>query len=207
MVLILVLLAVIDVLLIVACLYEWVPMGRHARKMLAFVLLGVFPLVWGASAFTYNFNRIKNVEFCATCHAMDEHVGSLQLADETQALAPLHYQNNFVPQETACYFCHTNYTWFGPIKGKIGGIRHVYVNYFKGAPDPLELKIYEPYENRDCLRCHGKSKRWLNQKTHDRTPGMRDRMFSGELRCLNAGCHDQAHLLASEIAAAEEEDW
>ncbi len=199
-------LAAADVLLIVVLIRKRANVGPVTRKLIGFVVLGVFPVLWGTSAFTYNLNRIKNVEFCSSCHVMSEHVESLQIADETVALAPLHYQNNFVPQETACYFCHTSYTWFGPVKGKISGIRHIYVNYFKGAPDPIDLKTYEPYDNRDCLRCHGKSKRWNRQPVHN-MPGFKDEVFAGTRRCLDSGCHDQAHLIASEIAAEQEEDW
>ncbi|MDH5527804.1 MAG: NapC/NirT family cytochrome c [Nitrospirota bacterium] len=200
-------LAVANVALIAGMFYGWVPMGRTGRRLLGFVVLGMFPLLWGSAAFSHNFNRIKQVEFCATCHVMSEHVASLKVPDETVALAPLHYQNNFVPQETACYFCHTSYTWFGPVKGKISGIRHIWVYYFKGPPDPINLHIYDPYENRDCLRCHGKSKRWNNQPVHNMRPGLKDEILAGTKRCLDSGCHSEAHLIASEIAAAAEEDW
>jgi len=200
-------LAVADVLLIVAIIQGWMPMGGFARKLIGFVVLGLFPLLWGGAAFSYNFNRIKNVEFCATCHTMSEHVASLKIPDETMALSALHYQNNYVPQETACYFCHTNYTWFGPIQGKMNGIRHIYVYYFKGPPEPADLHIYTPYNNRDCLRCHGKAKRWNTQPMHNLRAGFKDDILSGKQRCLDSGCHQDAHLTASKIKARAEEDW
>ncbi|MFQ5507774.1 MAG: NapC/NirT family cytochrome c [Leptospirillia bacterium] len=189
-------LAAMDVLLIIAILYGWVAKGAGRRKLLAFLVLGVFPLLWGTAAFSYNFNRIKDVEFCATCHAMQDHVRSLQ-ADSEEPLSALHYQNNFVPQETACYFCHTGYTWFGPLKGKFNGIRHIYVAYIQGVPD--KLSIYEPYQNRDCLQCHGKSKRFRSQPVHNRRADMMDNLQNGTFSCLTEGCHDLAHLLP--------EDW
>jgi nitrate/TMAO reductase-like tetraheme cytochrome c subunit len=193
--LILTVLAVLDVLAILAVLYGWVPVGSRARKLLAFAVLGVFPLVWGGAAFGYNFERIKKVEFCGTCHAMQGHVQSLSV-DDTEPLSALHYQNNYVPQESACYFCHTSYAWFGPIKGKINGIRHIYVNYFAGVPE--KIKIYDPYPNGDCLRCHGKARRFKEQPVHNRTSDMMARLQNNTFSCLTEGCHDLAHLLPEE---------
>ncbi len=187
----------INLILLTGALFRIIPFEPSARKVVLFFALGIFPLVWGGAAFTYNFERIKDVEFCATCHAMSGHVQSLSVNDP-EPLSALHYQNNYVPQETACYFCHTGYTWFGPIKGKINGIRHVWVNYFAGVPDKLEL--YEPYPNRDCLRCHGKSRRFKEQPVHNRRDGEQmKQLMDGSFSCLTAGCHDLAHLLP--------EDW
>ena len=189
-------LAFFNVLVIGLLLSGRLPVGIGLRKLLLFVVLGVFPLLWGGTAFSYNFDRVKQVTFCATCHAMEGHVESLTV-DDMEPLSALHYQNNFVPQDTACYSCHTGYTWFGPIKGKLNGIIHIYVNYFKGVPDRIE--IYDPFPNRDCLRCHGKSRRFREQPVHTRTGQQIERIMDGSFSCLTEGCHDLAHLLP--------EDW
>jgi len=189
--------AVLNVLLLSGSLFRVFATGPGARKVILFATLGLFPVLWGGMAFEYNFQRIKQVEFCATCHAMQVHVQSLTV-DDTEPLSAFHYQNNFVPQETACYFCHTTYSWFGPLMGKINGVRHIYVNYFAGVPD--RIKIYDPYPNRDCLRCHGKSKRFKEQPVHNRRDGkLLEQIKANEVSCLTEGCHDLAHLLP--------EDW
>ncbi|MBI5136736.1 MAG: NapC/NirT family cytochrome c [Nitrospirae bacterium] len=187
----------VNIILLTGALFRLVPMGSGARKLVLFGALGMFPVLWGTLAFGYNFNRIKHVEFCGTCHAMDGHVRSLGV-DDTEPLSAVHYQNNYVPQETACYFCHTGYTWFGPVMGKVNGIRHIYVNYFKGVPE--RIHIYTPYPNRDCLRCHGKARRFLEKPVHNRQDGqMMRHLQDGTMSCLTDGCHDLAHLLP--------EDW
>ena len=189
-------LAVINSLLLVGVVYRPTTLGPGARKVIAFGVLGLFPLLWGGAAFSHNYHRIQKVEFCATCHAMSGHVDSLTVND-MEPLSAVHYQNNYVPQETACYTCHTDYTWFGPLKGKVNGIKHVYVNYFAGVPEKIE--IYDPYQNRDCLKCHGPSKRFLETPIHNRNPKMIKRLKEGTMSCLTEGCHDLAHLLP--------EDW
>jgi cytochrome c-type protein NapC len=69
-------------------------------------------------------------------------------------LAAAHFQNHRVPADEACYTCHTNYAMFGGMKAKIGGLRHIYVYYLGKPPQPADIKLYEPYNNRECLHCH-----------------------------------------------------
>jgi len=52
----------------------------------------------------------------------------------------------------ACYICHANYAMFGGFRAKLNGLQHVYVQHFGTPHNPIRL--YEPYNNRECLHCH-----------------------------------------------------
>lgn len=45
---------------------------------------------------------------------MAPYVHSLSF-DDDEALSSVHYRNNYVAQETACYGCHTSYAMFAAI--------------------------------------------------------------------------------------------
>ena len=47
----------------------------------------------------------------------------------------------------------TNYAMFGGFKAKLNGLHHVYVQYF-GKSTTILFRLYEPYNNRECLHCH-----------------------------------------------------
>ena len=61
---------------------------------------------------------------------MEAHGKSLYIDDPTYVPAA-HFQNNRIPKEQACFTCHTNYTMFGDVYGKIRGLQHIYVYYLK----------------------------------------------------------------------------
>ena len=65
-----------------------------------------------------------------------------------------------------CYTCHTDYAMFGGLKAKLRGLNHVYVQYFGKIPDKVEL--YNPYNNRECLHCHGGARNFEEGATHIR---------------------------------------
>ncbi len=177
---------------------EWRRLTVRAKKFLAFFTLGVFPLFWGLGVVSQDLERVKKVSFCAKCHVMTKYVESLNV-DDDEPLSAIHFQNNWVPQEEACYACHTQYTMFGPVQAKLRGVKHLYVYYVKGAPE--KIKLYEKYENRNCLRCHGVARNFIEALPHMLGDGLSDQIMDGRRSCLSSGCHDMGHLLASE------EDW
>src|SRR6058998_3634922 len=73
--------------------------------------------------------------------------------DDPSYIAAVHFQNNRVPRDRACYTCHTNYALFGGVRAKLHGARHVYVQYFSTIPAPDKIRLYDPYNNRECLHC------------------------------------------------------
>lgn len=158
---------------------------RRAGKAVAFVALFVMPLLITALGLNAHLSHAKSTEFCISCHVMEPYGTSLHYED-LDYLPAMHYQNNLVDREYACYTCHTQYTMFGDVKSKLGGLKHVWVYYTGQTPEEIEL--YQPYNNRECLHCHGGSRSWLEGETHQ---GMHEDMRTGELSCLE--CHTFVH--------------
>ncbi|MBI4666030.1 MAG: NapC/NirT family cytochrome c [Nitrospinae bacterium] len=175
---------------------EWGLLGGGARKLLAFISLGVFPLVWGAGVLGQGLEEAQKVAFCAQCHVMTDYVKSLEV-DDDEPLSAFHYQNNLVPKEKACFACHTQYTMFGPIRAKLQGLSHLYVYYIKGAPAG-KISLYSPYDNRECLRCHESSRKYQKLRMHNKPEEMFKKLADNKQSCLAKGCHDLAHLIEEE---------
>lgn len=57
---------------------------------------------------------------------------------------------------------------------------------------PEELSLYQPYQNRECLYCHGEA-RFFNEGLHGE---MRAELDSNDVSCLecHTSVHDVAHL-------------
>ncbi len=134
---------------------------------------------------------------------MTPYVASLTF-DDDEPLSSVHFRNNYVPQETACYSCHASYAMFGGVKAKVQGLRHVWVYLTDSEKDSIAL--YEPYDNDNCLHCHGSSERFQKNKKHLKEENFLEKVLSGEKSCLFAGCHDMGHYWGSEDSESEE-DW
>lgn len=173
-------------------------------KLLAFLSFCIFPVLFGLGVFSEKMDGMKKVEFCGSCHTMTPYIESLSVADD-EPLSSVHYRNNYIPQETACYSCHTSYAMFGGAKAKINGLRHVWV-YLTNA-DKDTLALYEPYDNHNCLHCHGPSERFQRNKKHLKEKNFLVKVSSGEKSCLSVGCHDMGHYLETEDTESDEEDW
>ena len=171
-------------------------------KLIAFIAFAIFPLLYAFGVTDQNMDSMKQVEFCGSCHNMTPYVESLT-EDDDELLASVHFRNNYVPQETACYSCHTSYAMFGGMKAKAQGLRHVWVYLTDSEKDSIAL--YEPYDNDNCLRCHSSSERFQKNKQHNNEKNLLKEMRSGATSCLTAGCHDVAHHFESE--ESEEEEW
>ena len=134
--------------------------------------------------------RSKRTTFCLSCHVMEKYGKSLHV-DDSEFIPAVHYQNNYVPRDEACYTCHTDYAMYGTIRSKVRGLRHIAVQYFGTIPDTIRL--YTPYQNRECLHCHEGARKFLNVDAHRGEPNFFADVKAGRRSCLESGCHDVAH--------------
>jgi cytochrome c-type protein NapC len=166
----------------------------HTRegKMLAFVALLVLPVVsvWGG--FDAHMDRAESTQFCLSCHVMAPFGQSLHYDDKSY-IPSLHYENNFVPRDHACYTCHTDYSMFGTVKAKVNGLHHIFVQYFGTIPKPEDIKLYKPFPNETCLHCHLGARKFEEVNGHHKTPDMLANVKSGKQSCVSSGCHDTVH--------------
>ena len=165
-------------------------------KILAFLVLLVGPVAATWSGFSAQMKNATSTGFCLSCHVMSEHGRSLRV-DDPSYLAARHFQNHLVPPDRACYTCHTDYAMFGTLTAKIRGARHLAVQYFGTIPRPGQIKLYQPYNNRECLHCHSGARRFEEAAPHNKTADLRSRVKTGQLSCLSSGCHDIVHDVGS----------
>lgn len=162
-------------------------------KMLAFVALFILPIFSGLLGFASEMERSKTTAFCLSCHTMEAYGKSLYVDDPTHIPAA-HYQNHRVPKDQACYSCHTQYAMFGTLKVKLYGLKHVLIYYLGKPPAPEDIKLYEPYNNRECLHCHAGARSFEEGATHNADPATLPAIKSNQLSCLS--CHNVAHDIA-----------
>jgi cytochrome c-type protein NapC len=161
-------------------------------KMLAFVgflVLPVLSLSWGASV---HADRSEQTQFCLSCHAMEPYGKSLYV-DDPSYIPAAHFQNHRIPVNQACFTCHTDYVFYGGLRDKIRGLRHVYVQYLGTIPNPI--KLYTPYNNRECLHCHLGSRSFESNPIH---MALLDAIKSNTTSCITSGCHDTIHNVANQ---------
>jgi cytochrome c-type protein NapC len=160
-------------------------------KMLAFLGLFIFPVFTGLVGVDNHLERSKETSFCLSCHIMAPYGKSLYV-DDPAYLPASHFQNHRVPPNQACYTCHTDYTMYtGGIKAKIRGLHHIYVQYLGKAQQPI--KLYQPFNNRECLHCHLGARSFEQGTTHS---AILDDIKSNQLSCMTSGCHDTVHNVA-----------
>ncbi len=122
-----------------------------------------------------------------SCHAMEKYGKSLTI-DNPRYLPAAHFQNARVPRETACFACHTTYTLYGDLTAKLHGLQHVWVAYLGTVSE--HIKLYTPYNNRECLHCHDGTRGFEDNSEHQKE---RARIQKNELSCLSQGCHPNVH--------------
>lgn len=166
----------------------------HARggKILAFIALFVLPGLATWAGFGGQMDRSESTGFCLSCHVMSDYGKSL-CVDDPSFVPAVHFQNGFVDRSHTCYTCHTDYVMFGGLKAKWAGLHHVYVQYFGTVPKPEAIKLYHPYNNRECLHCHAGTRRFDDATEHKKTRTMLGDIYSGKLSCLASHCHDTIH--------------
>ena len=161
-------------------------------KILAFVVLFVVPVLAVALGFSEHMQRAESTTFCLSCHVMHDFGQSLYV-DDPSYIPARHFQNNLVPRDHACYTCHTDYTMFGTAHAKFRGLRHVYIQYLGKIPAPADIKLYTPFNNRECLHCHAGMRAFEEHPKHSKTPEMMKQIMSNQLSCMTSKCHDTVH--------------
>jgi cytochrome c-type protein NapC len=161
-------------------------------KAFAFLALFVLPSLAGFVGFSDHMERSKSTEFCLTCHVMKPYGQSLYFDDKSYVPAA-HFQNARIPRDQACFTCHTDYTMYGDFRAKLRGLHHVYVQYFGTPPAPDKIRLYHPYNNRECLHCHLGARSFEEAVEHKQTPDMVRQIKANQLSCMNDKCHDIVH--------------
>lgn len=164
----------------------------RAGKILAFGVLFFLPLFSLVAGMDNELERSKSTAFCLSCHIMEPYGKSLHIDDPTY-LAAAHFQNHRVPADQACYTCHTNYAMFGTFKAKFGGLRHLYVYYLQKQPLPQDIKLHEPFNNRECLHCHLGARSFEQGAVHNADPATLPAIKANQLSCISSGCHEMVH--------------
>jgi len=165
-------------------------------RILAFVALFLLPALVVAGGFSREMEQATTTEFCLSCHVMTDYGRSLRI-DDPSYLPAVHYQNNRVPRDRACYTCHTDYAMFGGVRAKLRGLNHLYIQYLGTVPAPVDIKLYEPFNNRECLHCHDGARKFEEQKAHNRQPEQLTEMKANRQSCTASRCHDIVHDVGS----------
>jgi cytochrome c-type protein NapC len=163
---------------------------EQGGKMLAFVGILLLPAIIGSFALQTHMENSKRTEFCLSCHVMEKYGKSLHV-DDKEYIPAVHFQNHRIPKETACFTCHTEYTMFGDYAAKMRGLRHIYYQYIGTIPDTI--KLYEKYNNRECLHCHEGARSFEERSDHAQNPLMLDSLKHNQISCMTSGCHDVIH--------------
>ena len=161
-------------------------------KILAFVVLCLMPILCLGMGASYHMERSKQTKFCLSCHEMEPYGKSL-LVDDPAHLAAAHFQNHRVPAEEACFTCHTNYAMFGTFQAKMHGLKHVYVHYLGKPSAPEAIRLYDPYNNRECLHCHLGARSFEEGAVHTADPELLPAVKANKVSCMSSGCHEVVH--------------
>jgi cytochrome c-type protein NapC len=190
-------LAFVVITIILAALVSFRADLTRARggKILAFIALFLLPSLALLMGFSRQMEGSHSTQFCLSCHVMADYGRSLYMDDE-RYLAAAHFENGQVPHDQACYTCHTNYTMFGGIRDKWRGLRHVYMAYLGKVPKPEQIKLYQPFNNRECLHCHAHARSYLDTKSHHEKPDTLPLVSANKLSCMSSDCHDVVHDVA-----------
>jgi cytochrome c-type protein NapC len=156
-------------------------------KVLAFLGLFLLPVLCTVIGSSAKMEASKETTFCLSCHIMEPYGKSLWV-DDPHYLAAAHFQNHRIPADHACYTCHTDYVLYGGIRAKWRGLHHVYVQYLSKPMNPIRL--YVPYNNRECLHCHLGARSFEESAMHS---ALRADLVSNQTSCMTSGCHDTVH--------------
>ena len=165
-------------------------------RLLALVALLILPVIVTWTGFREHMTRATSTRFCLSCHVMQDFGKSLYI-DNPDYIPASHFQNKRIPQDHACYACHTEYTMFGGFKAKMRGVQHMWVQYVWGAPPATAVKLYEPFPNGECLHCHLGARRFEEGSVHKMVPNLLVEVKAGQKSCVSSGCHDRIHEVAS----------
>lgn len=173
---------------------------RSGRIVLLAALL-IMPLGLVPVGVSQSLHESKQKDFCTSCHEMEVYATSLQI-DDNEYIPAVHYQNHLVPQATACYTCHTDYTLYGDVSAKMNGMKHLAIHYFGDVPEAGKIALYSPYPNDNCLQCHRGARRFEKKASHTTAGVTLDLLYSNQKSCISGGCHDKIHEI-SKLASAD----
>lgn len=156
-------------------------------KLFGLFIIVVYPGLVAFMGTNAHIEHSKTVGYCTSCHPMERYGRSL-LIDNPRYLPAAHFQNGRVPRETACFACHTTYTLYGDLNAKLHGLQHVWVNFLGTVPE--KIKLYTPYNNRECLHCHDGTRGFEDTSEHKKE---RDKIQQNQLSCLSQDCHPNVH--------------
>jgi cytochrome c-type protein NapC len=159
-------------------------------KILAFFGLFIFPGLAAMLGFESHIERSKETSFCLGCHIMAPYGKSLYV-DDPSYIPAAHFQNARVPRDQACYTCHTDYSLYGGFKSKVRGLHHIYAQYLSTPHQPI--KLYHPYNNRECLHCHLGARSFEQGAVHNADPQTMIDIKNNKLSCMSSGCHEDVH--------------
>jgi nitrate/TMAO reductase-like tetraheme cytochrome c subunit len=153
--------------------------------------LGIFPLFLIVIG---NFSVIeyaKDVRFCGGCHVpMQPYVDDLHNR-KSDSLAAAHYLQRSAPG-SECYLCHADYGVHGTLVAKLSGLKDVYRLVTHTYPNPI--KMYAPFSNELCLKCHNGAKAFMAQGIHlDDDGKVSADLLTQDTDCTQ--CHGPAHEL------------
>src|SRR5277367_4462880 len=191
--LLLILLIALTVALIAVFVFRPQTSATTAGKIAAFIGFFAFPLLCVGMGFSSQMDNSKSTRFCLSCHIMEPYGKSLHI-DDPGHLPAAHFQNHRVPPDKACYTCHEDYAMFGTMKVKLQGLHHVWVYYFGTPPAAGEIKLYEPFNNRECLHCHLGARSFEEGAMHTADPETLPAIKANTLSCMS--CHDTVHDIA-----------
>jgi cytochrome c-type protein NapC len=163
--------------------------AAQGGKIVAFLAFFILPIVATGLGASIHLQNSTSTQFCLSCHVMEAHGQSLYI-DDPKYIPAVHFQNNRIPKDHACFTCHTDYTMFGDVNAKLRGLKHLYVYYFK--PTPAKLALYEPFKNRECLHCHTNGRSYEESSPHKE---MKEQLTSNEMSCVT--CHSKIHDVAN----------
>ncbi len=199
----------LDIFLVIAIVFALVLVVRPRAglsgvgRAFVFFVLFLLPVTASVVGLQAQVEHAERTEFCLSCHVMALHGRSLRI-DDTSLLVAAHYQGGRVPRETACFTCHTTYAMFGDLRAKLTGLHHMYVNYIKGPPPETAIRLYKPYNNRECLHCHAGTRLFEEGKIHRLEAGRIEKIRSNALSCVSSGCHAVVHEVAN---LGDSPDW
>lgn len=167
--------------------------ASRGGKIFAFMALFALPILCVFGAASDHVERSKQTSFCLSCHIMESYGKSLYV-DDPQYIPAAHFQNHRIPVDEACYTCHTDYALYGGVYAKFRGLRHIYIQYLGHPPQPDKIKLYSPYNNRECLHCHLGARSFESNPVH---MAIMDSIKNNEMSCVTSGCHDTIHNIDS----------
>ena len=100
--------------------------------------------------------------------------------------SPVRYKS----QKNKCYSCHVGYGINGNLEAKIDGLQHMggFLYRFYTGTFQEPIKLFRPYNNSNCLRCHAGAKKFERNSSH--VAIMRS-LKTNKASCLL--CHAEAH--------------